>query len=62
MTKELFISKQSDYNAQFSGLIYLSDFNTHHPNGNIAQRIASDFRFNENCKKNSEFKDKKENF
>ena len=33
----------------FSGLIYLSDFDTTHPSGNIVDRIVSDLSFNKQC-------------
>lgn len=41
----------------FGGKIYLSDFDTEYCNGNIASRIFSDWKFDEECKKNSENKE-----
>lgn len=38
--------------TKFGGLIYPSDFSTITSSGNIAERIASDLRFDENCRKN----------
>lgn len=48
-------SSQTDYST-FGGIIYLSDFNTSHPAGNIAQRIVSDINFDRQCKRNSEIR------
>lgn len=38
--------------TQFGGIIYPSDFNTSHTNGNIASRIENDKKFDEQCRKN----------
>lgn len=38
--------------TKFGGVIYSSDFSTMKPNGNFAERIASDLRFDEDCRKN----------
>lgn len=51
-------SSQTD-NSTFGGILYLSDFNTSHPSGNIAQRIVSDMNFDRQCKRNSEIRTKK---
>lgn len=41
--------------SHFGGIIKLSDFCTNHPcNHNIARRIASDWSFDEQCRKNEE--------
>ena len=51
------------YHTRFGGIIYSSDFNTDfrgngHANGSsIANRIAYDHRFDEQCRKNSENRD-----
>jgi hypothetical protein len=48
--------------AKFGGLIYLSDFQTDHKGrdqtggSSIAGRIARDQRFDEECKKNFQFR------
>lgn len=47
-----------DYNSYFRGLIFPSDFNSYGTPGNIAQRIASDYAFNKQCKKNTISRDK----
>ncbi len=44
--------------SKFGGVIYISDFNTEVPAGNIAKRIASDWRFDEQCRKNETRRDK----
>lgn len=36
----------------FGGVLYPSDFDTTSPRGNIAERIARDKRFDEQCKQN----------
>lgn len=47
--------------TKFGGIIYVSDFNTDirgkdSKNGSaIANRIANDFRFDEQCRKNTEY-------
>ena len=38
--------------TKFGGVIYASDFNTDYTKGNIASRIESDKRFDEQCRKN----------
>lgn len=38
--------------TKFGGIVYISDFNTSHTNGNIAARIANDQRFDKQCQKN----------
>lgn len=47
-----------NYNTTFGGKIYESDFNGHATMSNIAERIVSDWRFDEQCLKNSENRDK----
>lgn len=47
-------------NSHFGGIIRLSDFDTCHSGSrDIANRIASDWRFNEQCRKNGEVRDKR---
>lgn len=36
----------------YGGIICFSDFNTNYTNGNIADRIANDKKFDEQCRKN----------
>ena len=38
--------------TRFGGIIYPSDFDTRHTNGNIASRIENDRKFDEKCRKN----------
>lgn len=38
----------------FGGRIYEYDFDTEHYNGSMARRILSDWRFDEQCRKNCE--------
>lgn len=42
---------QTDY-KKFGGKVYASDFDTTYPNGRIAERIACDIKFDEECRKN----------
>lgn len=43
----------------FSGIIYPFDFEPEYYNGrNIASRIASDWKFDERCKRNAENRDR----
>ena len=42
---------QSDHST-FGGIIYPSDFNTNHASGTIADRIARDYLFDRQCRKN----------
>ncbi len=54
--------------STFGGVIYPSDFETdyrekYNPYGsNIASRIMSDMRFDKQCKKNIEIREKKKNW
>lgn len=48
-------------NSSFGGIIYPLDYETDRYNGrNIASRIASDWKFDEWCKKNSKARDEKQ--
>ena len=50
-------------NNTFGGCIYLSDFDTEHYKGrNMAARIASDWRFDEECKRNALCREKVKSF
>ena len=41
-----------EYEAHFGGIILSSDYNTNHPGcRNVANRIVSDWNFDEYCKK-----------
>lgn len=44
---------ETDY-TKFGGIIYFSDYDTNYTNGNIAQRIISDWNFDKQCRKNIE--------
>lgn len=45
--------------SKFSGLIYQTDFDTeYNREKNIASRIAADWRFDEQCRKDSKLRDK----
>ena len=48
-----------DY-TKFGGKIYPSDFDTSFTKGNIASRIVCDWTFNEQCRKNIENKNRKQ--
>lgn len=48
----------------FGGIIYPSDFNTDHrgkdqPHSSIAKRILDDWKFDQQCKSNAEFREAK---
>ena len=36
--------------STFGGIVYLSDFNTNHTAGNMAERISRDLKFDESCR------------
>lgn len=40
----------------FGGIVYSSDFDTSYANGTIAERIARDAKFDQQCRKNKESK------
>lgn len=42
----------------FGGVIYPKDYDAHYYMSDIAERIASDYRFDEQCRKNTEYKNK----
>lgn len=53
MTKFFYKRKKYKTNhTTFGGVLYPSDFDTTNPRGNIAERIARDIRFDEQCKRN----------
>lgn len=45
-------SGRAKYHQRYAGEIYLSDFNTCHPGGNIAKRILRAGQFDESCRIN----------
>ena len=52
----------SNYNvakSAFSGIIYKGDYDNYHSMSDIAERIASDLRFDEKCRKNEEIRNRK---
>lgn len=57
MTKRNYKMTNYDDHTRFGGLIYLSDFDTENPCGNIADRIISDWKFDSQCKKNADARD-----
>lgn len=60
MTTENTRYDYDDPHSHFGGIIYPSDFNTTHPdNRNIANRIASDWSFDMQCRKNEEARNKR---
>ena len=55
-------SKNHKYATTYGGLIFTSDFNTEYDGTrNIAERILSDWEFDEQRRKDMENKNKKEN-
>ena len=54
--KETMSSTTINHNS-FGGRIYESDFDTEHCSGAVAERIFSDRRFDEQCRKNSEYRE-----
>lgn len=55
MTTENTRYDYEDPNSHFGGVIRASDFNTNYSDSrNIANRIASDWNFDKQCKKNEE--------
>lgn len=64
MTENFYTGNHNITHTTFGGLIFLSDFETDyrgHDNNHgspIAQRIESDRRFDEQCRKNEEFRNK----
>lgn len=65
MITDTYTTDYSNYNnsSTFHGLVFNSDFCTDYPRHSKslswADRIASDIRFNEQCKKSSEDRDRK---
>ncbi len=49
------IPSRKDFHRRFSGIIYLSDYDYPTSLTSMAGRIASNLRFDESCKQNSEF-------
>lgn len=55
MKEDYFTHWHYNDSSRFSGLIYISDFDTSYEESkNIANRIASDRRFDERCKREVE--------
>lgn len=55
-TDTLYLSKK---HRTFGGYIYIEDFYTDYPPGNIANRITQDWKFDKMCQKNCEIRDSK---
>lgn len=49
-------SKNHKYQSTYGGEIYSSDFSTDYTKGNIIDRIFSDWRCDEQCRKNIEIR------
>ena len=49
--------KYDESHSTFGGLIYLADFDTSRPVGDIAERIERDIAFDNQCIKNSMLRD-----
>lgn len=62
MTERNLNQRNIDPHTSFGGLIYESDFNTEYCNGNIAQRIISDWKFDELCRKSIAARDSMSHF
>lgn len=58
MTTNYKTNERQIQHASFGGTIYFSDFNTDHANGTIAQRIAQDWAFDMQCKRNMELRNR----
>lgn len=57
------IITQDETHRRFSGIIYSSDFSTEYQGTkNMAARIMSDWRFDEECMKNSQNQERKNNY
>lgn len=55
MNKTVTITSRNHNANTYGGSVYISDFNTSYEGShNIADRIASDWRFDEQCKRNYE--------
>lgn len=53
------LKRVTGYNSDhstFGGIVYSSDFDTSYANGTIAERIARDAKFDQQCRKNKESK------
>lgn len=60
MTGKFNTSNSRMGHGTFGGIIYLSDFDTnHYGSRNMAKRIASDWRFDANCKKSELAREKR---
>ncbi len=69
MTENFYITKKFNVDhSTFGGIIYQSDFETDYRGKNsnngssIAQRIASDLRFDERCRKNIENRERNKKY
>ena len=66
MTRNIITSSNYYEPNTFGGYIYLSDFCTDHNRSekskSWAERIVSDWKFDEQCKKNAESRDRNKNY
>lgn len=63
MTETFYLAE--NYNADYSlfgGIVYKSDFDTYRSLSDIASRIASDLRFDKQCKKNIEYRTRQKDY
>lgn len=59
---DFYTNCETDYTS-FGGLIYAADFDTEKGDSrNIADRILSDRKFDERCRRFAEFRDKQKNY
>lgn len=58
MTTTINITKNHNLHNTYGGRIYNSDFDTEFSYGNVASRIISDWKFDQQCKKNIENKER----
>ena len=60
MTNEFYRTGNYETNhSTFSGIIYKGDYDAYHSMSDIAERIASDWKFDEQCRKNEIARERK---
>ena len=61
MTRRYYTETYDSYNTNYStfrGVIYKGDFDHYHSLSDMAERIMSDWKFDEQCRKNAENRDR----
>lgn len=61
MKRRYYTETYDSYNTNYStfrGIIYKGDFDYHHSLSDMAERIMSDWKFDEQCRKNAENRDR----